>query len=121
MTIARFSCWPAQARNLNGAGLCCSLQRHGNSCAAGPFAIKSQTFDAAPHVQEVWVNGRLIRRYGDFSHPCKGACLAEMLVFGIRVVDGFGPTATAGGATFHFTLRSVPTETNLSGQEVFDS
>jgi hypothetical protein len=50
-----------------------------------------------------------------------GACLAEMLVFGIRVVDGFGPTATAGGATFHFTLRSVPTETNLSGQEVFDS
>jgi hypothetical protein len=94
---------------------------HGNSCAAGPFAIKSQTFDAAPHVQEVWVNGRLIRRYGDSSHPCQGACLAEMLVFDIRVVDGFGPTATAGGATFHFTLRSVPTETNLSGQEVFDS
>jgi hypothetical protein len=34
--------------------------------SAGTLAIESQTLDAAPHVQEVWVNGRLVGRYGNF-------------------------------------------------------
>ncbi|HEY1501887.1 MAG TPA: hypothetical protein VGF88_20100 [Acidobacteriaceae bacterium] len=33
---------------------------------SGLLAIESQTVDAAPHVQEIWVNGRLVGRYGDF-------------------------------------------------------
>lgn len=49
--------------------------------AAGTLAIESQTLDAAPHVQEVWVNGRLVGRYGNFPPDANPLVSPKMLVF----------------------------------------
>ncbi len=50
---------------------------------AGPLAIGSQTFDGSPHVQEVWVNGRLVGRYGDFPPHANPLIPPQILVFDI--------------------------------------
>ncbi|HWE87103.1 MAG TPA: SpoIIE family protein phosphatase [Terracidiphilus sp.] len=51
--------------------------------AAAPLAIESITHDAAPNVQEVWVNGRLVGRFGDFPPHANPLTHPQMLVFDI--------------------------------------
>ncbi len=51
--------------------------------ATGPFAIEWQILDSFPNVQEVWVNGRLIGRYGDFPPYARPLDHPRMLVFDI--------------------------------------
>jgi hypothetical protein len=50
---------------------------------AGPLAIEAQTLDSAPWVQEVWVNGRLVGRYGNFPPHAHPLVPPQMLVFDI--------------------------------------
>ena len=50
---------------------------------ADPLAIEWQTFDAAPHVQEMWVNGRLVGGYGDFPPHARPLVSPKILVFDI--------------------------------------
>jgi len=49
--------------------------------AAGPLAISLPTIDAFPNVQELWVNGRLVGRYGDFPPHARPLIHPQMLVF----------------------------------------
>jgi len=51
--------------------------------SADPLAISLQTIDAFPNVQELWVNGRLVGRYGDFPPHAKPLDHPQMLVFDI--------------------------------------
>jgi hypothetical protein len=51
--------------------------------AQDPLAIESQTIEAVPNVQEVWVNGHLIGRYGDFPPHARPLVPPQMLVFDI--------------------------------------
>ncbi|HTV81250.1 MAG TPA: PP2C family protein-serine/threonine phosphatase [Acidobacteriaceae bacterium] len=51
--------------------------------AAGPLAISLRTIDAFPNVEELWVNGRLVGRYGDFPPHPRPLDHPEMLVFDI--------------------------------------
>ena len=51
--------------------------------AAGPLAISLRTVDAFPNVQELWINGRLVGRYGDFPPHAKPPIHPQILVFDI--------------------------------------
>jgi hypothetical protein len=50
---------------------------------SAPFAVQSQTADPFPNVQELWVNGRLIGRFGDFPPHAKPLIHPRRLVFDI--------------------------------------
>jgi phosphoserine phosphatase RsbU/P len=50
---------------------------------AGPLAIEAQTLDSVAHVQEVWVNGRFVGRYGNFPPHAHPLVPPQMLVFDI--------------------------------------
>jgi hypothetical protein len=50
---------------------------------AGPLAIESKADDSFPNVQELWVNGRLIGRDGDFPPHARPLVHPQMLVFDI--------------------------------------
>jgi hypothetical protein len=49
----------------------------------GPLAIESQTDDPFSKVQELWVNGRLVGRYGDFPPRARPLAHPQLLVFDI--------------------------------------
>lgn len=49
----------------------------------GPLAIASQTSDPFPYVQELWVNGRLVGRYGNFPPHARPLVSPQSLVFDI--------------------------------------
>jgi Stage II sporulation protein E (SpoIIE) len=49
--------------------------------AAPPLAIHLRTLDDFPNVQELWVNGRLVGRYGDFPPHARPLLPPPMLVF----------------------------------------
>ena len=51
--------------------------------AAGSLAIESHTLDPFPNVQELWVNGRVAGRNGDFPPHAKPLDHLRMLVFDI--------------------------------------
>jgi len=49
----------------------------------GPLAVSLCTIHAFPNVQELWVNGRLVGRYGDFPPHAKPLVRPQVLVFDI--------------------------------------
>lgn len=49
----------------------------------GPLAIETQTQDPFPNVQELWVNGRLAGRYGNFPPHARPLIHPQILVFDI--------------------------------------
>ncbi|HWG22474.1 MAG TPA: beta galactosidase jelly roll domain-containing protein [Terracidiphilus sp.] len=51
--------------------------------ASDPVAIESKTIDPFPNVQELWVNGRLVGRNGDFPAHARPLAHPRMLVFDI--------------------------------------
>ena len=51
--------------------------------AAGPLAVSLRTINSFPNVQELWVNGRLVGRYGDFPPHARPLDHPQMLVFDI--------------------------------------
>ncbi|HEY2472698.1 MAG TPA: hypothetical protein VGI45_33245 [Terracidiphilus sp.] len=50
---------------------------------AGPLAIESKTDNPFPNVQELWVNGHLVGRIGDFPPHANPLVHLHMLVFDI--------------------------------------
>ncbi len=51
--------------------------------AAPPLAVSLRTIDAFPSVEELWVNGRVVGRYGDFPPHARPLDHPQMLVFDI--------------------------------------
>jgi Stage II sporulation protein E (SpoIIE) len=49
--------------------------------AAPPLAVHVRTIDDFPNVEELWVNGRLVGRYGDFPPHARPLVPPQMLVF----------------------------------------
>ena len=78
--------------------------------AAGPLAIESHTVDAFPHVQELWVNGRLVGRYGDFPPRAKPLVHPRMLVFDIPA----GVVQPGSVAFVALRIWNVPSDQTLS-------
>jgi len=51
--------------------------------ATGPLAIEMRTIDPFPNVQELWMNGRLVSRFGDFPPHAKPLVRPQMMIFDI--------------------------------------
>lgn len=49
----------------------------------GPLAIESRTSNPFPHVQELWVNGHLVGRYGNFPPHARPLVSPQSLVYDI--------------------------------------
>jgi hypothetical protein len=76
---------------------------------AGPLAIEPQLLDAAPNVQELWVNGHLISRYGDFPPHAHPLVPPQKMVFDIP------PGAVQPGSVAIIALRiwNQPSDTSM--------